>query len=82
LIEESVMMELITSVINDLKTTVRLTKTNTNEEHVDALVRFVAAVAPKVSIKGLLEEILNLPRTETPSLNMKSRFKLQDAVKL
>jgi hypothetical protein len=38
LIEESVMMELITNVINDLKTTARLTKTNTNEEHVDALV--------------------------------------------
>ncbi len=75
------MMELITGVVNDLKDTIRLTKTSTNEEHVDALVRFLAAVAPKVSIKSVLTEILQLPRPETPSLNMKSRFKLEDSAK-
>jgi hypothetical protein len=81
LIEESVMMELLQTVLSDLKETIRLTKTSANEEHVDALVRFLAAVAPKVSIKGVLGEILLLPRTETPSLNMKSRFKLEDSAK-
>lgn len=81
LIEENVMMELIGGVVVDLKDTIRLTKTSANEEHVDALVRFLAAVAPKVAIKGVLGEILLLPRTETPSLNMKSRFALEDAMK-
>jgi hypothetical protein len=81
LIEEGVMMELIRGVVNDLKEMIRLTKTSTNEEHVDALVRFLAAVAPKVSIQGVLRDILLLPRAETPSLNMKSRFKLEDSAK-
>lgn len=81
LIEEGVMMELITGVMNDLRETIRLSKTSTNEEHVDALVRFLFAVAEKVSIKGVLGEILLLPRAETPSLNMKSRFALEDAMK-
>lgn len=81
LIEEPVMMDLIGGVVNDLKETIRLTKTSTNEEHVDALVRFLAAVAPKVPVKAILGEILAVPRAETPSLNMKSRFKLEDAMK-
>jgi hypothetical protein len=81
LIEEAVMMEIITSVLNDLQETIRLSKTSTNEEHVDALVRFLAAVAPKVPIKEVLRKILLLPRTETPSLNMKSKFALEDAMK-
>ena len=81
LIEENVMMELIGGVLNDLKETARLSKTSTNEEHVDALVRFLFAVSAKVPIKGVLGEILLLPRSETPSLNMKSRFALEDAMK-
>ena len=81
LISETVMTELISSVVKDLQDTIRLTKTNTNEEHADALVRFLAAVAPKVAIKRVLSEILLLPRSETPSLNMKSRFKLEDSAK-
>jgi hypothetical protein len=48
---------------------------------VDALVRFVAAVAPKVPIKKSITDVLAVARTETPSLNMKSRFKLEDASK-
>ena len=81
LIEESVMMEIITSVLNDLQETIRLSKTSSNEEHVDALVRFLTAVAPKVPVKEVLGKILLLPRAETPSLNMKSRFALEDASK-
>ena len=81
LIEEPVMMELITSVVTDLKDTIRLVKTSVNEEHADALVRFLFAVSPKVPVKTILGEILALPRAETPSLNMKSRFCLEDAMK-
>jgi hypothetical protein len=38
-------------------------------------------VAPKVALKGALGAVLLLPRAECPSLNMKSRFKLEDAAK-
>lgn len=81
LIEESVMMGILQTVLSDLQETVRMGKTSANEEHVDALVRFLFAVSSKVAIKESLDAILRLPRAETPSLNMKSRFKLEDAMK-
>jgi hypothetical protein len=46
-------------------------------------VRFVFAIitiAP--SIREDIETILRMDKQSTPSLNMKSRFKLQDALKL
>jgi hypothetical protein len=48
---------------------------------VDALVRFLFAVATKVAVRSAIQQILAIPKTETPSLNMKSRFKLDDAAK-
>jgi hypothetical protein len=49
---------------------------------VDHLVRFLAAVAPKVKeVKALVNGILAIPRPETPSLCMKSRFRLEDVAK-
>lgn len=73
-------MELfVTTVFDDLRENIGAPKTPMKEEHVDALVRFVAAVAPSVpKVKIVVREILAMPKTETPSLNMKSRFKLQD----
>jgi hypothetical protein len=42
----------------------------------------LAAVAPKVKeVKPKVAEILTIPRTDTPSLTMKSRFKLEDVAK-
>jgi len=49
---------------------------------VDHLVRFLAAVAPKVKeVKPMVAGLLAVPRPETPSLCMKSRFKLEDVAK-
>jgi hypothetical protein len=48
---------------------------------VDALVRFLFAVASKVPLRSALATILAIPKAETPSLNMKSRFKIDDAAK-
>jgi hypothetical protein len=57
-------------------------KTAIKEEHVDALVRFIFVIASKMPIvKTRIREVLALPRTETLCLNMKSRFKLEDALK-
>ena len=82
LIPEETMAGFVKTVVNDLTESIRREKTSTNEEHVDALVRFVFAVASKVpSIKDSVRQVLKIPKTETPSLNMKSRFKLEDSLK-
>jgi hypothetical protein len=82
LIPEDTMSGFVKTIVNDLTESIRREKTSTNEEHVDALVRFVFAVAGKVpSIKDSVRIVLKIPKTETPSLNMKSRFKLEDSLK-
>ncbi len=81
LVPEETMAGFLKQVFDDLRESIRAPKTSANEEHVDALVRFLFAVATKVSVKSAIQQILAIPKTETPSLNMKSRFKLDDAAK-
>lgn len=82
LIPEDTMAGFVKTIMNDLVESIRREKTSANEEHVDALVRFVFAVASKVpSIKNSVREVLKIPKTETPSLTFKSRFKLEDSLK-
>lgn len=81
LVPEETMMGFLTTVMDELKDSITGAKTPANEEHVDALVRFLFAVAPKVALKSLIQPVLALSRAETPSLSMKSRFKLDDAMK-
>ena len=82
LVPEDTMMGFLKTVFDELKESVRAPKTPANEEHVDALVRFLFAVATKVPIRAGTKEILTIPKAETPSLNFKSRFKIEDAGKL
>lgn len=81
LVPEDTMMGFLKTVIDDLCESTKSVKTPANEEHVDALVRFLFAVASKVSIKSQIQSLLALPRSEVPSLSMKSRFKLEDVAK-
>jgi hypothetical protein len=81
LVPEETMTGFLKTVLDELTTSIRSAKTNANEEHVDALARFLAAVASKVALKRALTEVLALPRPDCPSLSMKSRFKLEDAAK-
>jgi hypothetical protein len=82
LLPDGIMQSMVTQVADDLKESVALVKTPQSEEHVDHLVRFLAAIAPKVPfVKPLVIDILKIPRANTPSLTMKSRFKLEDAAK-
>jgi hypothetical protein len=79
LIPEETMAVFVKTIIDDLRDTVLQKKSPPIEEHADHLVRFLAAVAPKVKGVGeLIRPILSLPKAETPSLCMKSRFKLED----
>jgi hypothetical protein len=82
MIPEDTMMGFLNKVIDELKESIRIPKTNENEEHVDALVRFLFAVSTKMPIRALLQKIHTIPKAETPSLSMKNRFKVEDAMKL
>lgn len=82
LVVEETMATIVQTIVDDLKETARLPKTTPHEEHVDALVRFLFAVAAKVNVKESIQSLLAVPRAETPSLTMKSRFKLQDCLAL
>lgn len=81
LVPEDTMAGFLKTVLDEVTASIRSPKTNANEEHVDALVRFLAAVAPKMALKRPIGEILVLPRAECQSLSMKNRFKLEDAAK-
>jgi hypothetical protein len=71
----------VTGMLEDLRESIKTPKSKVKEEHVDALVRFVFAVASKVDIRESIRAILALPRPETPNLTMKSRFSLEDSLK-
>lgn len=78
---------LLRSIALDLEASASQTKDAAVEEHVDHLARFVFAVAPNLKgglpmFASKIHEILMTPRPMTPCLNMKSRFKLEDALKL
>jgi len=82
LIPEATMAAFVKTIADDLGETIRHARTPPTEEHVDHLVRFLAAVAPKVKeVKALVRTIIAVPRVETPSLCMKSRFRLEDVAK-
>lgn len=82
LVSNETMATFVITIVDDLKESIKPPKSNEKEEHVDALVRFLAAVAPKVPmVKDHVREILAIPRPDVPCLCMKSRFKLEDIVK-
>lgn len=83
LLPQEVMSAFVKTILDELKEGIRQPKTPVTEEHVDALVRFVFAVAGKVpEVKDPVRSLLAIPKAETPCLNMKSRFKLDDSLKL
>lgn len=73
----------VKTVFDDANESMRLPKTPQGQEHVDHLVRFLAATAPKVPlVKKLAADLLSVAKfTTTPCLCMKSKFKLEDVAK-
>jgi hypothetical protein len=83
LLPQEVMSAFVKTILDEMKEAIRQPKTPATEEHVDALVRFVFAVAAKVpEVKDPVRALLAIPKADTPCLNMKSRFRLDDAMKL
>lgn len=83
LIPEETMAVFVKTVFDDANESMRLPKTPQGQEHVDHLVRFLAATAPKVPlVKKLAADLLTVAKfTTTPCLCMKSKFKLEDVAK-
>ena len=84
LVPHETMESMLGAIVEDLGKSSRLGKSEVTTEHVDHLVRFLYAVAPH--IRGqLITEIqatLAHPKAEMPSFTMKSRFKLEDELKI
>lgn len=82
LVPEEIMAGFVKTIVDDLTQSIRRPKTDANEENVDSFVRFIFAVVSKVpSLKDSVRVILRIPKADTPSLNFKSRFKLEDSLK-
>jgi len=90
LISGQALQESMQKVIQDLSLTITQAKTEQTEENVTQFADFLFEIAKllkpsAVELRGLivskLEDILKLPRDGVPSMNMRSRFKLEDAVK-
>ena len=90
LVSGKALQESMQKVIDDLSTTVTEPKSEQSEENVTQFADFLYEIAKllnptAVELRGLilskLNELLRRPRAELPSLNMRSRFKLEDTVK-
>jgi hypothetical protein len=90
LVQESTVGECLTQVAGDLVTMSKQPKTEQSEENTTQYVDFlfeIAKVLPATAndlrnlMKSIIQSVLDLPRTDLPSLNMRSRFKIEDTLK-
>jgi hypothetical protein len=90
LVSEDLMMSSLEQVIGELKIVSKQPKTPQTEENTNQFVDFIFETATVLSSKGekakkvirdVLEELLAIPRSELPSLILRSRFRLEDALK-
>lgn len=90
LVSGQALQESMQKVIVDLNDTLVQPKSEQTEENVTQFADFLFEIAKllkptAVELRGLIQSsvdtILARPRTDLPSLNMRSRFKLEDAVK-
>jgi len=90
LVSGQALQESMEKVIQDLTDTIVEPKTSQSEENATQFADFLFEIAKllkptAVELRGLIlsrvDEILKRPRDQLPSLNMRSRFKLEDALK-
>jgi hypothetical protein len=90
LVTEQTVGECMTHVSADLAAMAKQPKTEQSEENTTQYVDFLfetakilpaTAKALRTLMKMFIQSVLDIPRAELPSLNMRSRFKLEDAIK-
>jgi hypothetical protein len=89
LVTDDIMKTAVEQVISEMNTMAKMPKTEQTEENTTQFVDFIfesSKLIPKESsvrslFKTALTNILAIPRPEVPSLGMRSRFRLEDALK-
>jgi hypothetical protein len=90
LVTEQTVGECMAHVSADLAAMAKQPKSEQSEENTTQYVDFlfetakilpVTAKALRTLMKTFIQSVLDIPRAELPSLNMRSRFKLEDAIK-
>ena len=90
LVSEQTVGECMTHVSSDLTGMAKQPKTEQSEENTTQYVDFLfetSKILPSTAkdlrtvMKTFIQTVLEIPRSELPSLNMRSRFKLEDAMK-
>jgi hypothetical protein len=90
LVDEKTVGECMAHVATDLVGMAKQEKSEQSEENTTQYVDFLfetAKILPttakdlRVLMSGFIKSVLDMPRTELPSLNMRSRFKLEDGIK-
>jgi len=90
LVDEKTVGECMTHVSSDLTGMAQQPKTEQSEENTTQYVDFMfetAKILPssakdlRILMKTFIQSVLDIPRPELPSLNMRSRFKIEDALK-
>ena len=90
LVTEQTVGECMTHVSADLAAMAKQPKSEQSEENTTQYVDFLfetAKILPATAkslrtlMKTFIQSVLEIPRAELPSLNMRSRFKLEDAIK-
>jgi hypothetical protein len=90
LVSEQMVGECMTHVSADLIGMAKQEKSEQSEENTTQYVDFLfetAKILPssakdlKTLMKAFIQTVLSIPRSDLPSLNMRSRFKLEDAMK-
>jgi hypothetical protein len=90
LVGEQTVGECMTHVSSDLTGMAKQPKTEQSEENTTQYIDFLfetskilptSAKDMRTLMKTFIQSVLDIPRTELPSLNMRSRFKLEDTLK-
>jgi hypothetical protein len=90
MVTEEVMVSSMESVISEMKAVAKEPKSEQTDENTTQFVDFVyesskllpaTATTLRTLVKTNLTELLATPRTELPSLGMRSRFRLEDTLK-
>lgn len=86
LISEDLLHEALETVLSDFTENIRKEKNETVSESVDQVVTFLSEMSKlfgkdSMFISEKAKLILTIPKTETPCLGMRSRFKLEDCVR-
>jgi len=90
MITEDIMMSSMENVISEMKVIAKQPRTEQTDENTTQFVDFIfesskllphTAVTLRNLVKTTLTEFLAIPRADLPSLGMRSRFRLEDALK-